>query len=77
MMVEEQFIDIELVDKTLGSFVSTSWQSFKSFYLDTRVKNDDPFLSEYFQLLAERIDKRMKEKPRKPFYQSSKSRGKA
>jgi len=72
MLVEERLIDIDLVDKTLGSFVSTSWERLKKLYLDIRVKSNDPYLSEYFQLLAERIDRRMKENPRKPFYHSSK-----
>ena len=74
MLVEERLIDIDMVDKTLGSFVSTSWNSFSKLYTDIRVKNKDPFLSEYYQLLAERIDKRMKENPRKPFHESSKRR---
>ena len=74
MLVEESLIDLDLVDKTLGSFVSTSWDKFKKLYFDIRVKSKDPFLSEYYQLLAERIDKRMKEKPREPFYLSSKAK---
>ena len=72
MMVAEGLIDLDLVDKTLGSFVFTSWNRFKKLYFDIRVKNDDPYLSEYFQLLAEQIDKRMRENPRKPFYESAK-----
>jgi hypothetical protein len=76
MLVEEHFIDIDLVDKTLGSFVISSWHSFKKLYMDVRVKTKDPFLSEYFQLLAERLDKRMKENPREPFFKTSKSRDK-
>jgi hypothetical protein len=35
---------------------------------DSREKRPDPFLSEYFQWLAERIDERMRNAPRKPFY---------
>lgn len=32
------------------------------------MRDKDPFLGEYFQWLAERIDERMKQNPRKPFY---------
>jgi hypothetical protein len=36
---------------------------------DIREKQPDPFLGEYFQWLAERIDERMKQNPRRPFYE--------
>ncbi|MDB5198629.1 MAG: hypothetical protein JWO92_592 [Chitinophagaceae bacterium] len=71
MLVADKFIDIDLVDKTLGSFVSTSWQKYKPMFLYIREKQPDPFLGEYFQWLAEQIDERMKKNPRKPFYQSA------
>ena len=71
MLVAEHIIDIDLVDKTLGSFVSSSWERGKKLYVDVRKKTNDPFLSEYFQWLAELIDKRMKENPRKPFHEAS------
>jgi len=73
ILVAEHFITIDLVDKTLGSFVTTSWEKFKPVILDMREKNPDPYLAEYFQWLAERIEKRMKEHPRKPFFQSGKA----
>ena len=69
MLVADKFIDIDLVDKTLGSFVATTWQKYKTIFLSMRA--EDPFLGEYFQWLAERIDERMKENPRNPFYQNS------
>ncbi len=72
MMVAERVIDIDLVDKTLGSFVTTSWEKLKSLYLDIRVKREDPFMSEYYQWLAERIDERMRNNPRKPFHEGKK-----
>jgi hypothetical protein len=68
ILVAEKLIDIGLVDKTLGAFVTTSWEKYKPMYLDIREKQPDPYLGEYFQWLAERIDERMKENPRKPFY---------
>jgi hypothetical protein len=69
MLVAENYIDLDLVDKTLGSFVMTTWKKYEPVFLDMR-KNSDPYTGEYFQWLAERIDARMKEHPRKPFYKS-------
>lgn len=70
ILVAERIIDIDLVDKTLGSFVTTSWQKLKTLYSDIRIKSKDPFLSEYFQWLAEKIDKRMSQNPRRPFFET-------
>jgi hypothetical protein len=70
ILVAEKLINIDLVDKTLGSFVTTAWQKYQSIFGDIREKAPDPFLGEYFQWLAERIDERMKQNPRAPFYQS-------
>ena len=69
LLVAERLINIDLVDKTLGSLVTTAWDKYKVMFLDMRVKQPDPFLGEYFQWLAERIDKRLRENPRTPFYQ--------
>jgi hypothetical protein len=69
LLVAEKYIDIDLVDKTLGSFVVTAWEKYKKIFLGLR--GEDPFLGEYFQWLAEQIDKRMKEDPRKPFYKAA------
>jgi len=71
ILVAEKLINIDLIDKTLGSFVTSSWEKYKKIFLDIRENQPDPFLGEYFQWLAESIDKRMKENPRKPFYESS------
>ena len=68
ILVAERLINIELVDKTLGSFVTTSWEKYKILFTNIRETTPDPFLGEYFQWLAERIDERMKAKPRQPFY---------
>ena len=70
MLVAEKFIDIDLIDKTLGSFVMTAWEKYKTLFLEMRRNNPDPFLGEYFQWLAGQIDKRMKENPRKPFFET-------
>jgi hypothetical protein len=73
ILVAERLINIDLVDKTLGSFVTTSWEKYKEMFLDIREKQPDPFLGEYFQWLAELIDERMQSNPREPFYISHRS----
>ena len=71
ILLADRLIDINLLDKTLGSFIITAWEKFEPIISELREKNPDPYLAEYFQWMAEQIDKRMKENPRKPFYQSS------
>jgi len=71
LMVAEKLIDLDLVDKTLGDFVITAWEKYQPVFLDMRAKNPDLFLGEYFQWLAETIGRRMKEHPRRPFYEVS------
>ncbi len=73
ILVADRLIDIDLVEKTLGSFVSTSWDKYKKMVLNVRVSQPDPFLSEYFQWLAERIDERMRDNPRSPFHEAHRS----
>jgi hypothetical protein len=68
MLVAERVIDLNLVDKTLGSFVNTSWNRLNKLYSDIRIKSDDPYLCEYYQWLAEQVEKRMTLKPRQPYY---------
>gem|GEM_PF-460921 len=67
--VAEGIVDIDLVDKALGSYVATSWLQFKPLNLDLREKLPDPYLAEYFQWLAERFEKRLTH-PREPFYKT-------
>ena len=71
ILLADRLIDINLLDKTLGSFITTTWEKYKPIMFELREKNTDPYLAEYFQWMAEQIDKRMNENPRKPFYQSS------
>ena len=68
VMVAEDLISLDLVDKTLGDFVITAWKKYQPVFLDMRANIPDPFLGEYFQWLAEHIEKRMTENPRRPFY---------
>ena len=70
LLVAEKLIDIDLVDKTLGDFVTSSWAKYKPMFLSIRAR--DPFLGEYFQWLAELIERRMTECPRAPFHQTGK-----
>jgi hypothetical protein len=70
ILVAEKLINIDLVDKTLGSFVVTAWEKYKVTFLDGREKLPDPYLGEYFQWLAERIDEVMKKNPRKAFFET-------
>ncbi|MEP6947788.1 MAG: hypothetical protein ABI863_00875 [Ginsengibacter sp.] len=72
ILVAERLINIDLVDKTLGSLVTASWEKYKTFFMDIREKQPDPFLGEYFQWLAEQIDDRMRKNPRKPFFETNK-----
>ena|ERR1700722_3001716 len=70
ILVAENLIDLELVDKTLGSFVTTTWKKYKGMF--SLIRESDPYLGEYFQWLAQRIAERAKNFPRKPFYENSK-----
>ena len=71
ILVAGKLIDIALVDKTLGVFVASAWEKYEPMYLDMREKLPDPFLGEYFQWLAERINERMRNNPHKPFYKNN------
>jgi len=70
ILVAENLINIDLVDKTLGSFVTTAWEKYKATFLDGRKKIPDPYMGEYFQWLSERIDESMRKNPRKPFFET-------
>jgi hypothetical protein len=71
ILVAERFIDIDLVEKTLGSFVSSSWEKYKGVAQSAR--EADPFVAEYFQWVAERIAERMSQHPRQPFHETGRA----
>jgi hypothetical protein len=73
ILVAEKLINLDLVDKTLGSFVTTAWKKYEPMFLDMRNKMPDPYLAEYFQWLAGCIEERMRDHPRPPFYAQKKS----
>jgi hypothetical protein len=66
ILVAEGFIDMELVDITLGTYVTYTWNKYKVFIVPLRER--DAYLNEYFQWLAERMDERQAANPRPPFY---------
>jgi hypothetical protein len=66
ILVAENVVDLDLVDKTLGDFVVTTWKKYKVRFEESR--KNDPYLGEYFQWLAERMAEYSKELPRQPFY---------
>jgi len=61
-------VDIELIDKTLGTYVTYTWNKYKNFVIPIRER--DPYLSEYFQWLAEKMEQRQTQNPREPFYKN-------
>ena len=67
ILVAEKLINIDLVDKTIGSLVTTAWEKYEPIF--TSMRDRDPFIGEYFQWLAQKIDDRLKLNPRKPFYE--------
>jgi hypothetical protein len=69
ILVAENIIDLDLVDKTLGDFVATTWKNYAPRFIDAR--KNDPYLGEYFQWLAERTTEYSKKNPREPFYKNT------
>src|SRR5438132_3506951 len=66
LMVYDGMIELALVERTLGDYVAFSWEKYKSFTYDRR--NEDPYLNEYFEWLANRLDDYMRSNPRTPAY---------
>jgi len=66
ILVAEGLIDMDLVDKTLGNYVTMTWNKYKIFIVPTRER--DTYLNEYYQWLAERMEERAKNNPREPYY---------
>jgi len=69
ILVAGRFIDIELVDKTIGSLVTMTWKRYELIY-SAFMRERDPYVAEYFQWLAERMDERLSKNPREPFYKT-------
>ena len=71
ILLADKYIDLDLVDKTLGSFVTATWEKYYPLIADMREKRTDPYLSEYFQWMALQMEKRLNENPRKPFFETA------
>jgi hypothetical protein len=69
MLVVDGVLDLSIVEKTLGSFVITAWEQYRPVFTEMRVTTNDPYLGEYFQSMAELMDRRLKQAPRPPAYQ--------
>lgn len=67
IMVAERIIDIDLVEKALGSFVGLMWTRLGPALQDRREATKDAFTAEYFQWLAEKLAAR-EDVTRKPAY---------
>lgn len=68
LLVAENYIDLDLVDKTFGDTVSKTWHKCENVFKDLREKQNDPNAAEYFQWLAEHIEARIKNNPRPAYY---------
>src|ERR1041385_6652498 len=55
LLVYDGTLDLDLVERTLGTFVSDSWGKFKAGTEALRAELKDPHMSEYYQWLAERV----------------------
>jgi hypothetical protein len=69
ILVAENIIDLDIVDKTLGDFVATTWKSYAPRFVESR--KSDPYLGEYFQWLADRTTEYSKKSPREPYYRNT------
>jgi hypothetical protein len=66
LLVAANLVDLGLVERTLGSFVTQAWKKYETMFL--RMRENDPYIGEYFQWLAQQVEKQMHETPREPFY---------
>jgi DNA polymerase III delta subunit len=66
LLVADGSIDLELVERTLGDFVVRAWEKYRPVIEDMRKQLSDPYLAEYFQHLAERLARLMRDAPRTP-----------
>jgi hypothetical protein len=66
LMVSGDYISLDLVEKTLGSYVAIAWKRYEKLF--TIIRENDPYQGEYFQWLADQLEKKQRENPREPFY---------
>ena len=73
ILVAENMIDLDLVDKTLGDFVISAWKKYKPIFMELRQRAPDPYLGEYFQWLTIKMDRSFKDDDhRRPVYEELK-----
>ena len=68
VLVADRIIEIDLVEKALGSFVTSAWEKTKPVILAIRAESGDLKTAEYFQWLAERIAEREAKMPKEGVY---------
>lgn len=66
LLVDEGMLELDLIEKSLGSFVVEAWKRYEPLIRSTRA--DDPYLAEYFEAMAVRLEVRMRANPRVPAY---------
>ncbi|MHB8606115.1 MAG: DUF4760 domain-containing protein [Thermoplasmatota archaeon] len=68
LLVYDGTIELELVERTLGNFVTAAFEKYRAGFESLRATLPDPYLGEYFEWLAHRVDSRMSDRPRAPAY---------
>jgi hypothetical protein len=66
LLVADGRIDLDLVERTLGDFVTRAWKRYQPVIEDMRRELGDPYLAEYFEWLAGQVARLMRESPRAP-----------
>jgi hypothetical protein len=66
LTVDEGMRDLGLVEKAPGSFVIEAWKRYEPLIHSGR--SEDPYLAEYFEAMAVRLEQRMRTAPRTPAY---------
>lgn len=70
LQVAEGAIDLDLVERTLGDFIGSAWGKYEAALRDLRRTIPDPYLGEYFEWLAFRLQQHMRERPRVPMHET-------
>jgi hypothetical protein len=68
ILVEEGLVDLNLLEKCLGTFVTDSWHRQRPIIERLRAEFHDPLLAEYYQWLAELMHRLAQQHPKAPAY---------
>jgi len=71
ILVAQNIVDLDIVDRTLGDFVTFTWKKYEPRF--SQMRKNDPYLGEYFQWLAERTAEYSTTYPRDPYYKQASS----